>query len=398
VINKPFVVILDEQLISIQGHHYEYIRSVKETFERKGYHVVVYGNAQVIPEIVESIGAIPHFDFNAKAWYRSIPLAGPILYRLQFWQKLYGQFKHTLQKHALDGTQVCFFVPNIYWYNAYPIFKAFADTDRRSWFLIRSSVVHLFDVPKHFRKAVHLLYKQVSRRVSKNGHLRLVTDSIVIEQEWRTKYGNDIITLPIPHLSTANVETPQTIGTRMRLYAPGVMRMEKGMALIMQSLQAIEDENILLAQHLHFVVQIFGEREKIYFDGYKKQLQSFKHITVEILGSLSSEAYHQEVAKADIICIPYVAAQGYQARTSGVLCEAIAACKPVITSKNTWMEAVCLQYNTGVVAAENVDSFCEALSEMVRQYDVYALKAVNAAPHFMEFHTKDNFYQLLQPS
>ncbi|MFM2388099.1 MAG: hypothetical protein RL660_2856 [Bacteroidota bacterium] len=388
---------LDEQLISIQGHHYEYIRSIKQIYEERGHKVLVYGNAEVADNIAQTINAKPWFKFNAAPWYRTIPVLGAIAYRLIFWQLLRNQYRAAIADVlSYEKNTVHFFVPNIYWYNTRPIFKAFKDVSHKSSFLIRSSVVELFDVPTNFRGFVKRMYSRIAKLVEGNANLQLVTDSDVIKEEWQATYGNSVRTLPIPHVEAiVTNEIKNSDSERIVFYAPGVMRIEKGMPLIVSALLHIDKNSKNLAQHIKFVVQIFGEREKAYFDDCRTQLKNLQHVEVEVLGSLSSEAYHDAVANADIILIPYQAKQGYKARTSGVLCEAIGACKPVITSKHTWMQVVCEQYNTGLAVQEDVLSLVEGMQQVANHYDTFKQQAVVAQKAFLDFHSKDNFYALL---
>jgi glycosyltransferase involved in cell wall biosynthesis len=394
---KPTLVMLDEQLISIEGHHYEYIRSIKQIYEERGHKVLVYGNAQVVSNIVQTVQAKPWFKFDAAPWYRKIPVLGAIAYRLIFWNLLHKQYRAAIDDVlSKEKSNVHFFVPNIYWFNAMPVFKAFKAVSHKSSFLLRSSVVELFDVPANFRGLVKRMYKGVAKLVQSNAVLQLVTDSDVIKDEWQFAFGNPVRTLPIPHVEAiATNETSKDVNERLVFYAPGVMRIEKGMPLIESALLHIDSNEKTLAQRIKFVVQIFGEREKAYFDTCRTQLTKLQHVQVEILGSLSSEAYHDAVANADIILIPYQAKQGYKARTSGVLCEAIGACKPVITSKHTWMQVECEQYNTGVAVDEDVMSLVEGMQQVVDNYDTFKQQAVVAQKAFLDFHSKANFYALL---
>jgi hypothetical protein len=174
------------------------------------------------------------------------------------------------------------------------------------------------------------------------------------------------------------------------------MRMEKGMKLIFDSLSIIENSMQDLASKLEFVVQIFGEREKEQFEFYKTELTKFKKIKITVLGSLSSAEYNAQVYAADIILIPYIAAQGYQARTSGVMCEAIGAQKIFITSINTWMQDVAQQYNTGVSIPENSMEFIKALELILNNFDAFQEMANHAKKDFLAFHSGARFFEIME--
>jgi glycosyltransferase involved in cell wall biosynthesis len=392
--NKKQIIIIDELLEKIDGHNFEYIKSVKEIYEQKGYAVKVYANANVIEKIQHEIGAIPYFKFNPKVWYRKIIVIGSILYRIIFWVKLQKQYAAIVRanKNVADA----FFVPNIYWYNINSIFNAFKNVQVKSYFLLRLSCTDSIGVPSSLKSIATSFFNKASKIAKQNKNIMLTTDSAVIADEWKAIYKQEVRVLPIPHIKEPEtIEQVTKTEHKIRLYAPGVMRMEKGMQLIFDSLQIIENTNHELATKLEFVVQIFGEREKDFFDYYKTALANFKNVKVSILGSLSSAEYNAQIYAADIILIPYIAAQGYQARTSGVLCEAIGAQKTFITTKNTWMENVAQQFNTGIAIAEVPQDFIQGLQLILNNVDAFQTKANNAKKDFLTFHSGEHFYEIM---
>jgi glycosyltransferase involved in cell wall biosynthesis len=393
--NKKQLVMIDELLEKIDGHNFEYIKSVKEIYEQKGYAIKVYANANVIEKIQTEIGAIPYFKFDPKVWYRKIFLIGSILYRIIFWIKLHKQYAAIVKEN--ENNDEAFFVPNIYWYHISSIFKAFKNIKVKSYFLLRLSCTDSIGVPSSLKSIAISFFNKGSKIAKQNNNIILTTDSAVIANEWHKIYNQKLRVLPIPH-----IKEPETIASvaktenKIRLYSPGVMRMEKGMKLIFDSLQIIENTKQDLANKLEFVVQIFGEREKEQFEFYKTALAQFKNIKITILGSLSSVEYNAQVYAADIILIPYIAAQGYQARTSGVLCEAIGAQKIFITSKNTWMENVAQQYNTGVSIMEMPQDFIQALELILNNKDAFQTMANNAKKDFLAFHSGEKFFEVME--
>ncbi len=389
------LVILDELLEKIDGHNFEYSKSVKEVFEKNGYKVIVYGNRNVIDTIRNAIGAIPWFHFNPKPFYRKIPILGAVLYRLYFWTLFRQQLKDCIAMQTTEAAETEIFIPNVYWYTLLPVSLAIRHIPFRTTILLRTSMTELLDVPPLFKPLVHQFCKMAQRISDHNKNIKLATDSEVIAEDWATHYGGRMKVLPIPHLEEAIHSNIVSAGQKIRLYAPGVMRMEKGIKLLTEGFEILDEKYPELASRLILITQFFGEKEKEELLIYKSRLEKLVHCTNEFGGSLSSEEYNHTIQQADIILLPYCVNRGYRARTSGVMCEAMNACKPFITTKNTWMEYQSTKYKTGLGVEDNhPEALADAVVEMVARLDEYKKAAEQAAPEFAKFHSKDNFVRI----
>ena len=391
------MIIIDEQLKTIDGHNFEYIKSVKEIMESHGYAIDVYGNASVIDTIKTAIDAKPAFHFNPTPWYRKIPILGAVLYRINFWKTLENQYKTIINSNSYSDAEIHFFVPNIYWYNLLPIINSFKNSTVKVSILFRNSVVELTDAPKLFHPIIRYIFKKVAGIAKHNTSIHFTTDSKVIADEWIATYGTNMDVLPIPHItesSTQGISTNKT--NKTNFYAPGIMRLEKGMKMIFSALEKIENKQIDLAEKIQFTIQIFGQRDKEIFDNYRTKLSSFKNIEVIILGSLSSAEYNFQIQHTDVILIPYQVNAGYRARTSGILCESIGANKPFITTNNTWMSQQANQFGTGILVDDgNADQLIIAMNEAINNLSKYQTMATESKAKFMKFHSKENFYRIL---
>jgi len=395
--NTKKMIILDEQLKTIDGHNFEYIKSVKEIMESHGYAIEVYGNASVIDKIKTAIAAKPTFLFNPTPWYRKITILGAVLYRINFWKALENQYKTIINSISYSDGEVHFFVPNIYWYNLLPIINSFKKSTTKVSILFRNSVVELTDAPKIFHPIIRYILKKAASIAKHNASIYFTTDSKVIADEWIANYGTNMDVLPIPHITESSTqEIPTNKTNKTKFYAPGIMRLEKGMEMIFTALEKIEKKHALLAEKIQFTIQIFGERDKEIFDSYRTKLSSFKNIEIIILGSLSSAEYNFQIQNTNVILIPYQVNAGYRARTSGILCESIGANKPFITTNNTWMSQQANQFGTGILVDDgDIDQLVSAMNEALNNLSKYQVMATESKAKFMKFHSKENFYRIL---
>jgi glycosyltransferase involved in cell wall biosynthesis len=390
------LIIIDELLQNIDGHNFEYIKSVKEIFEKKNYIVDVYGNRGVIDSIKKDIYAKPWFAFNTNPSFRKIPVFGPILFRILFWFKLKKQYGNCIKDANITSANTEIFIPNIFWYNLLPIIQCFKNSKNKVTILFRLSTAEIPDAPIFFHPIIKKIFSYTNNIVQRNSNILISTDSSVIANDWKIEYSTVMKVLPIPHIKPASNEFIDRIPrNRMAFYAPGVMRLEKGMELMFHAFKKIDSTNIELANKIEWILQIFGNRDKEIFDNYRKGISLFKNIKVTILGSLSSEEYNNEMHNADVILIPYQLNKGYRARTSGVLCEAIGAKQPFITTDDTWMSAQGKEFGSGLFIKDGSEvAFIESINQLLQNHFILKFQAVEASTKFLEFHSLENFYNL----
>lgn len=93
---------------------------------------------------------------------------------------------------------------------------------------------------------------------------------------------------------------------------------------------------------------------------------------VELLPELSSHVqYFEELCSSDIILIPYTA-NGFFARTSGILYDCILARKPVVVLKGTWLADTALKLKSGFyLSSFNSQLLISAVHSILRLYSLF---------------------------
>ncbi|MEZ5045614.1 MAG: glycosyltransferase [Chitinophagaceae bacterium] len=390
-VNK--IIILDEFLETKVGHYYEYDKSVIQSFQEQGIKYALYTKNSIANEIKEELNAIPFFEYNANAFVRKIIILGAFLYRFTTWWSISKQLIKIINKEFKPQNGIEFFVPNIFWYNVLPYALAFSKAKAPVSLLYRTSVLEAIDISPSFKLFIFKLYNWSFTLFSRNQYIRFVTDSDVIANQFTEKYKKPMTVLPIPHvfemedLNYSNIEK-----NKFKLYLPGAARIEKGIECITEAIEYIKRHNPIFFDKLVIVLQFFGEKEKQELEALKTRIINTKCETL-FLEKLSSEEYKFHFGSADIILIPYLNSRGYRARTSGVLAEAIAACKPFITSKDSWMDWQKNKYQTGLAVVDtNAEDLAHAIIEIMSNYNTYKSKALAAKDTWLEFHSKENFY------
>jgi glycosyltransferase involved in cell wall biosynthesis len=385
---KHFVII-DEHIVNKSGHYYTYNKSCIQIFEQLGYTTHLYGQQALLPQIVSELKATPHFAIKSKPWYRSIPILGAIIYRIGFWQNMQRQITDVLNKH--NASNAVYFFPNVYWYNILPIVKAISNTSNPCVLLLRNPLSEFLQEPQAFAPIITKLMKYAFGKVMLNKNVKFATDSEVIAQEYLQWHPqSSIAVLPIPHVPHEPI-VPLNASSAVNIYAPGVMRLEKGAQFIAQGLHTFAQQYPQWHSSVTIQAQFFGDKEYNEMQAVQQQLQQLP-FTVQILGSLDTETYKNTFAHAHILLIPYDPNCGYRARTSGILAESIASGKVFVTSQHTWMSLQANKYNIGACVPYNdAKAFADGLHQLLINFEQEQQKVLNVVPHWLAFHSHQGF-------
>jgi glycosyltransferase involved in cell wall biosynthesis len=114
-----------------------------------------------------------------------------------------------------------------------------------------------------------------------------------------------------------------------------------------------------------------------------------------LLQPLNSEQYRRLLFDADVVLLPYDR-EAYRSRSSGVFAEALAAGKPLIVPKGTWMagELAGAADNIGATYSDAGDLFHQ-LVELVRHNQRYRAAANTFAASWSNRHSPRKLIELL---
>jgi glycosyltransferase involved in cell wall biosynthesis len=173
-------------------------------------------------------------------------------------------------------------------------------------------------------------------------HVRFHSDTSGLSEAFSKLVGLPVLTCPIPFpqkplLDALERQTavPQA-GVLTASYL-GDARIEKGYALLPGVVEALE-QNYVAPGRVKFVIQsnfnVAGGEPTI--PGARARLQAFGLAVKCLQDPLSNEAYYDVLAGADIVLLPYDPLR-YRLRSSGILVEAMAAGKVVVTTDEGWL-------------------------------------------------------------
>ncbi len=224
-----------------------------------------------------------------------------------------------------------------------------------------------------------------------DGKLRLATDSDLLATEYARYLAVPMEVFPIPHVKRDSGPTAGPDGP-LKCVSLGNARAEKGIVEILDAIRLLEKSGEI--EQFRFELQINDPDPECI-----QQITAFlaeSHMSVTTRDEpLSGPEYEQLLAMADVVLLPYWSSI-YDSRTSGVLVEAIASSKPIITTEDTWLAREATGLGTGLlVESRNPASIAAALIEVRKNYSEYSRLAGKAAVRCREQHNPERFIAAL---
>jgi glycosyltransferase involved in cell wall biosynthesis len=403
------VVILDRHLIDEKGHHFPYLESIIQEFRRVGVHASLYANLRVTRDVAAAIGAIPYFATvrlepgpGKEPWsrLRNSVLAG--------WHLIRSNLKAYRELVALDpvlkrkGTVI--FDPNCdsatllghllwWWLRARSAEMGYVLLIRRPLRLLKP-VSFAWSV----RRALGRVHK-LSRFQAPDG-LRFATDSARIREAYPTL---DMIVLPIPHTRRESNESAcrelETSLQRLRgcrfVYL-GRCRSEQGIATLVSALARLREE--FRSERICAVIQAAAYADDPEAVAACTRLLELKLPNVLLLTRMVSDAEYDRLLRwTDNVLVPY-AAEAYRFRTSGILAEALAGGRAVITTAGTWMSDQVEERSGILFESGDPGSLASAILRAVERSAELLRCAERYAQGFAVFHNPAHFVETLMPA
>lgn len=193
-------------------------------------------------------------------------------------------------------------------------------------------------------------FARIRHAVAAGARIRLASDSARLAQRLARLAGLPVEVLPIPHIPSDL--PPAAVGTDrpMHMVSLGNAREEKGFLEILQAIALLRAEPEGLAG-LRFTLQANDASDAVQaaLDAFASDLPDSVRLLPE---ALTPADYSALLIEADLLLLPYWR-EIYEARTSGVLPEALAAGRPVICTAATWMADELALHGAGLLVADH---------------------------------------------
>jgi glycosyltransferase involved in cell wall biosynthesis len=227
--------------------------------------------------------------------------------------------------------------------------------------------------------------------------LRFYSDTSQLCSQYEALSGGvPVALLPIPHGLSGAISARPTAKRHRPVTATylGNARTEKGFHYLPKAVDALHSSHIE-AGRLRFVIQANANlslEDDIIARG-RRRLRRYASEQVELIDSaLDVPGFQERLFEADIILLPYQA-EHYRKRSSGILVQALVAGCPVVVPSGTWLSDCAPPEST--VTFDDPEHLANAIAIAVERLPELRQAALRMAPAWRERHSAEMLVERL---
>lgn len=396
------ICLIDPCLKDVAGHYFHYAQGLYQAAQAAGLNFLVLGNKSLDKEVREMLPIEPVFRYGIWDQYtysKLFFLAAPLVSNRFFYEDLTKALKD-----RVDSSWLIFMVilPHQHlfawkrWLTSLPPANApnLAICLMHPYFHFNQNF--LLD-PQFYATRIYALFGKLGfmlfERHTSNYQVRLTTDNnrLLPEAKWLSHLPAHLLPFPytITQPNTINKTEPLSTGERScHFVSLGGIRINKGFELIVKALSYLQKENLLAG--LTFTIQTHFHYKD--FSKLHQELVSLKLPNVKIISEpLGTEDYYNLLFAADFVLLPYSQSE-YAVRNSGVINEAFAAGKPVITTRDTWLSDQLENYGAGILINDgDYVGFAKAMLEAKVRLEELSQLAQTRSPQWVSRNNSHSF-------
>jgi len=382
------LVWLEPDLRDAGGHFLDLARAMRAAANELGLDAVVVGSREA-HETIGDLTVVPALD-RMSARHAPRWAGGYVIDPLLASRRIETQLRERVTPLCGPRTLVIASSANHRHYRALGSWlDGFADTEAPALALMLR--VSELDAARGRRRPTAVLTRRGLRglgRTSTRRSVRLLTDSEELAREYGELTPLPIAVVPTPYLVPAALEAPSPDpGRPLRLGFFGQARGEKGFPALVDAVDRLAASGRL--DKLALTVQCYvrpGYEDQVALDS-SSALAATARLLTEML---APDQYVAELAACDAVLLPY-SAERYRSRTSGVFVDALAAGRPVVTTKGSWMSRQLDRHGAGVTYDGGTgEALADAIEELRKRWpELRSAAAASAAAWRTGRHPRD---------
>ena len=381
---------MDPSLKDFVGHHFEYDAAVAGGARDAGYEVVCLAHKTVqrsVSDVLPVRAAFTHDIWEARQLYadQEIETAHQHANR-----SFLADLDQATRDLALDERSIIF--GHMITAGQLGGWAAFARRlrARRPTFVLLCR----YELGHYRGETAARAFREIERLERKGVRIRLASDSERLARHYARLTSLPVEVFPIPHTQAHSPARPgpeQAAGAPLVVSMLGNARDEKGWVELVAAIEILAAQG--RAQAFRFVLQANDP------DAACRRALARLNGSVAACIELKTEAldpadYAALLEDSDIVVLPYWRSV-YEARTSGVLVEALSAGKPVICTEGTWLADQLDAGQGRSVKDRNPADLARQLWAMCVDYERYAKGAYEARAKWVAYHNPQSFVSAL---
>ena len=392
------LLIVEEALKNLEGHWFEYIKTISQYAKSQGDQVDVACHYNATPEVQRDLNTFNIFRYARYLDGNNSPGDRYYGFVLHSWRSLLALWPLLSQQPRYDKA----LAPTVLVHHLlawWIIMRLHPKAPQQlTLFFLTSPGVWNPDtrqsvVPFSIHTKIQSWLLQRFERLVKTGRVRLAVDTRGNQREFEliSNLPVTLMTHPVPALEIAT-DKPSLKKT-LNFACYGFARYEKGSDLFKSAI-----EEILIKQPSfagRFIIQWIDP-----FDlptGAQcsaKTLQAYSQVDV-IDRPLESDGYQQQLRTVDCMVLPY-RNSAYYARVSRTAVESAYLGIPMIYTRGGWLEDTVEAFGAGIgIQDESASELVNAIEKMTAEYDAYRQAALNSVKKAKRYFSVAYFYQQL---
>lgn len=383
--------ILDPSLASYNGHFLTYDHAIATAANAQGLRSVTFSSAAILPNLPVAGELVPTFRDGLEHSFFRGPLtarAGVRINQHLLRRRFLADLNRALTPPLLGQNPILYMhtttpaqiPPLVDWLAAH---RHLAPT---LVLMLRYAPSPNPYMPEGGQSAAYRAALAYAQNKGVEKQLRLVTDSAALVNAYKLVTPLPVHLLPIPHTALTPVSPPLKTAPLMTYL--GNARATKGFHYLPHLVQALKPELARGAWAAEFQANVMSGRD------------SDSILAVKLLrrqpvalheAELPIEDYNSLLLRSSLVLLPYQLLH-YYAQTSGVLCEALAAGKPVVVPRGTWMAQQIEGRGVGeTFLPGDRESFVEATKKAMGDIDRLRENAEAFRAEWASYHNPANF-------
>lgn len=369
-------LMVEESLVNLDGHFYDYILTIHEEVIKQGWTVEVAANINVIEQIKSTVNAFPVFQ-KARFADQGRRQRGDRYFSLILhnWSTLKNLWIF-LKKHPSDLA----FVPTtlIHHLFAWWFVMKFHQSKPKKLVLLFLNTPAVWSPEKKtsvlpYRARINAMLIALFKRAQRKGEVYLSVQTKSAKREMEELTGLVFELLPQPVNCTQVKLPPDNKDVIYGFF--GFTRYEKGCDVFILALKQVLRERPDL--NLRFIIQWTSSFQLPDGSVFDLDDEIRGHSRIEIIKHLlTPEEYYQLLSSTDCLILPY-RNSSYYSRDSRITIEAVTSGRPVIYTKGGWLNETVDEFGAGIgFEDENAEQLANTIIEMIKKIDFFKREAL----------------------
>lgn len=374
--NKKALLIVDQDGQSNAGHFMGYNARLSEASRHQGIDPIVIGRKDLsfhnLPENLKILSC-----FSVHSWNVGTRTDGQRSKNSDTFAAELSDGLRTLRRHGYDQITVYIYCGSL---EHAKIADELTEDFKKVRFVINAFWQYQITDPSiHYKNR----WRPHISRIANNGRIRITAPTRKTAAQINSLFGLNLSVAPHPSTTfsdeaarAARDDEQKTPTGSIRVLFPGGMRTNKGFQLSVEAAKRLSQDD-----RFEVIVRASSDYAE---EELKETVSALSGLSVSVESRrLDDEAFRRFLDASDIVVVPYLKS-AFEARTSGLVVDAMILGKPVVALEETWLGDLVTSKKFGLAVSANPDSIIRGIEEISSNYTDYLVQVDKARSSYLQ--------------